>query len=170
MADKSRERNGVDLFSDYGLDERQKNTSSEIGFKCFKLANTIFIILTMLWCCIYLVDGMPAVHPAYCALSYFGAMIFLRCYYAVKASRLGVINQLTAFSSTTGGAVAILVCLAATVFFSAGVKLIGLDGAADTEFLAILFGLALISNVVMYICGKRNFKALDEQLEEDGEE
>ena len=37
MADKSRERNYVDAFSDYGLDERQIAIQNKIMTKCFKI-------------------------------------------------------------------------------------------------------------------------------------
>lgn len=37
MADKSRERNYVDAFSDYGMDERQIAIQNRIISKCFKI-------------------------------------------------------------------------------------------------------------------------------------
>ncbi len=170
MANKSRERNYVNLFSDYGLDERQKNLSAEVGFKCFKLASAVFTILTLVWIGVYTVDGMPEIHPAYSVLSYFAAIIFIRCLYAVRTSKLGVMNRITAFSSITGGIIVITVCLAVTAVCAALTAFNSSSMAEGTEFIAIIFGLCAISNIIMYICGKRNFKVLDVDSTDESEE
>ncbi len=168
MADKSRERNSVDLFSDYGLDERQKNISSEIGFRSFKLlVNRIIPIMTGAWLCFSLVEDMPRVHPAIIALSYYAAIMVSRWVYAVHASKAGVINQITAFSSTTGFAIVVTILLALVGLLAAGTALCTFSGAEDTEFLAVFFGILLIDTIVMYVCGKRNFRELDSQTEEE---
>ncbi len=169
MADKSRERNMVDLFSDYGLDERQKDLSNKIGFDCFRTANGFTVLLTAIWLAVSIVEGMPEIHPAFAALSYFGLMMIFRWVYAIRASKNGIINQITAFGSTTRTVIAEIILFAAIIIFS--IYSIFVDtGAEDTEFLAVFIAFLAIDRIVMYVCGKRNFKTLDEQTQEDEEE
>ncbi len=164
MADKSRERNSVDLFSDYGLDERQKSLSKELAAKSFRMLCLLVYVLTGLWTVIYfsITENIPFVFVGY---SYFAAAVFCYCYYAVKSAKLGLINQVTSFSFTTGNLfTAIFALVMAAIAFAF------MDKSIARIAIVAMFILISAEQFVLYFCGKQNFKALDKQAEEDDEE
>lgn len=165
-----KERNYADVFSDYGLDERQRSESVSIGFRCFRELYIITLILTALWFaadCI-IDESIPAVLTAG---SYFAAATVCYCIYAVRAAKAGVINGITAFSFSTGGlATAILTAVIALVY---GLGAAGQLEASDkmTNSLVISAACAMISaeHFVLYFCGIKNGKVLDAQSKEEDE-
>lgn len=165
---ETRERNHVDVFSNYGLDERQRRKSENIGFRCFRELYIVSIMLTVMWFFVSRLTGaeIPAI---FVAGSYFTAALVCYCVYAVRAAKSGVINGITAFSFTTGKlAAAIITALLAVVF---GLGAAGLLGASekmtDSFILAILCAMVSAENFVLYFCGMKNNKVLDEQNKED---
>lgn len=170
MKETKKERNYVDVFSDYGLDERQRSASSNIGFRCFRELYIVTLIITILW---YAADcfvdaEIPAVIVAG---SYFAAAIVCFCVYAVRAASAGVINGITAFSfSTLNLASAIFTAVIALVFAlsAAGVLSIS-DKATDAVVIAVFSAMLSAENFVLYFCGRKNNKVLDEQNKEEEE-
>lgn len=164
---ETRERNYVDVFSDYGLDERQRSKSENIGFRCFRELYIVSIMLTIVW---YFASRLTDIPVVLVAGSYFTAALVCYCVYAVRAAKSGVINGITAFSFTTGKlAAAIITALLAVVF---GLGAAGLLSASekmtDSLILAILCAMVSAVNFVCYFCGLKNNKVLDEQNREDG--
>lgn len=95
MADKSRERNYVDAFSDYGLDERQIAIQNKIMTKCFKILYYGVAVLTVIWIIVPIFADIQ-IPTAYVAASYFLLAVICSGIYAVQASRHGAINGITA--------------------------------------------------------------------------
>ncbi len=170
MADKSRERNTVGLYSDYGLDERQKAVSREIGLKSFRLIFTSMVLISMVWFIIEILFPEADISSAYTAASYFIAAVACQCYYGIRASKYGVINGITAFSIQTGGLFCAVIMTAGALWFGFGIRLAGIETESDNTLLAFLSAISAVNNYVMYFCGRRNDKALEEQSEEDGED
>lgn len=150
MSDKKKGRNYVSLYSDYGLDERQKSISNELGLKSFKVLSIVISLMTLVWLCLHMVEGMPELPRALTEVSFLAAVIVCRCFYAVKASKIGVINQISAFSYTTGGAVLIIILLILTVVFAVAAIIVP-SGAQDTWLIAVVFGILAAQNIVLYI-------------------
>ena len=165
MTDKSRERNYVDLFSDYGMDERQIAIQNKIIAKCFKLLYYSILVLTAVWLILNIAFQME-ISCGVMVISYFTAAIICQSVYAVIASRNGVINLMTATTESGGGTIIIDIIYAAALIinFSTGVF------NENTLILIILCVITLIGGVIKAVCAKRNFKALDEQGREDTEE
>ena len=160
----NKERTSVDLFSDYGLDERGRALAANIGFDSIKALFNSLIVLTILWAAIYGAKPELDVHFKYVMLSYLAVTVAVRCAYAIKAASLGVINGITAFLYTTGSVPKIIVItLAAALIFDSK---IALDGA----FLAFMCVLALVEEAVLYRCGKKDFAVHDGEASEEGEE
>ncbi|MDE7302091.1 MAG: hypothetical protein K2N60_02085 [Oscillospiraceae bacterium] len=169
MADKSRERNYVDMFSDYGLDERQKLINAEIGVKCFKTFFNGVLWLTVGWFILYI--GLEGVSfPfGYVALSYYMLASVCICAYAIKASKSGTINGIYAFSLTCRDITAVIMLAAIAVIIYI---MISQNRLADHKLICtgILIATALLKSIILQICGKRNFKVLDEKSADDTEE
>jgi len=174
MSNKSRERisSGLSsgLYSDYGLDERQKAVSREIGLKSFKLIFTVTMVISAVWILVGILFPKAEISFAYTALSYFAAAAACQCYYGIKASKYGVINGITAFSVQTGGLVCALMMTAGVLWFGFGARLAGIETGADNTLIALASAVSAINNYVMYFCGKRNDKVLEEQAKENEEE
>ena len=162
MADKSRERNSVDMFSNYGLDERQREISAKLGFRCFRMLYLGALVLTGMW---YLVYNAGSQMPyMYVAVSYLALAMLVYCIYAVYASKYGVINGISAFSFTVTERNTAIVCIIGAIIlpFTSLFE--------DPWLLSAVLVLAAIKSIVLYFCGKRNFKVLDEQMKEDEED
>ncbi|MBQ3161541.1 MAG: hypothetical protein IJC04_05385 [Oscillospiraceae bacterium] len=162
MADKSRERNSVDMFSNYGLDERQREISAKLGFRCFRMLYLGALVLTGVW---YLVYNAGSQMPyMYVAVSYLALAMLVYCIYAVYASKYGVINGISAFSFTVTERNTAIVCIIGAIIlpFTSLFE--------DPWLLSVVLVLAAIKSIVLYFCGKRNFKVLDEQMKEDEED
>lgn len=166
MADKSRERNRAGLYSDYGLDERQKAMSREIGLKSFKLIFTSTVLIFLGWFFIEILSPETDIPYAYTAASYLAAAVVCQCYYGIRASKYGVINGVASFSFQTGGLICALIMTAGVLWYGFGIKLAGMETESDTALLAAVSAIAAINNYVMYFCGKRNDKVLEEQSKE----
>lgn len=168
MKETKKERNYVTVFSDYGLDERQRSKSENIGFRCFRELYITSLIMTVGWYVIgCAVDAnIPVVIVAG---SYFAAAIVCYCIYALRAAKAGVINGITAFSFSTGSlAKAILTALLAIVFgLGAGHLISASDKMTDSIVLAVLCAMLSAENFVLYFCGLKNNKVLDEQNKEE---
>ncbi|MCM1329699.1 MAG: hypothetical protein NC253_09700 [Ruminococcus sp.] len=168
MSNKSRERNYVDAFSDYGMDERQIAVQNKIMSKCFKALFYGAAVLTCVWLILPTLTGLQ--FPAeYVAASYFLLAVICSNAYSIMASKHGAINGITATAWEGKGSIIIILFVALpllTRFF------------ADDEFkldppavtIIILSAAAVANAVVSHICGKRNFKALDGETDEDNEE
>lgn len=162
----NKERATVDLFSDYGLDERERALAANIGFESLKALFNSLIVLTILWAAIYGAEPELDIHFKYVMLSYLAVTVTVRCAYAIKAASLGVINGITAFSYTTGSVPKmIVITLAASALIIFDSK-IALDGA----FLAFMCVLALVEEAVLYWCGRKNFAVHDSESIEESEE
>lgn len=164
MKDKSRERNTAGVFSDYGLDERQKLIMANIGFKGFKLICYAIAFVTVIMLALYFWGiNVPF---QYAALVYYILMLIGMAAFEITASKYGVLNQIHSFSSTTGGLI--------TGFLLAGVAVFtivarSIRGTFDSEAVIVTI-ICVLTAVVQFIrcaCGKRNFKVLDEQNRED---
>lgn len=168
MKETKKERNYVTVFSDYGLDERQRSKSENIGFRCFRELYITSLIMTVVWYVISCVvdTTIPIVTVAG---SYFAAAIVCYCIYALRAAKSGVINGITAFSFSTGSlAKAILTALLAIVFgLGAGHLISASDKMTDCIVLAVLCAMLSAENFVLYFCGLKNNKVLDEQNKEE---
>ena len=166
MADKSRERNYVDMFSDYGLDERQIAIQNKIMKKCFKYSFTGSLVLTCVW--IMLGAAELAIPFTYTAVSYYILLIVCGIIHAVQASKNGVINGIAAAQISGKGQIAVIIFSTICIF-----------GRAFKEFetfnhywvsLVFMVVTTLIYAVVLHFCGKRNFKVLDEESTDDTDE
>ncbi len=169
MADKSRERNSAGLCSDYGLDERQKAVSREIGLKSFKLIFTVTALISIAWFMVGIFFPGIEISCAYTALSYWAATVTCQCYYGIKASKYGVINSIAAFSFKTGSLFIALFMTVFALWFGVVVRLADIE-MENTPLLAAISAIAAVNHYVMYFCGKRNDKVLEEQAKENEEE
>lgn len=168
MKETKKERNYVTVFSDYGLDERQRSKSENIGFRCFRELYITSLIMTVVWYVIGCVVD-TTIPIVIVAGSYFAAAIVCYCIYAFRAAKAGVINGITAFSfSTVSLAKAILTALFAIVFgLGAGHLISASDKMTDCIVLAVLCAMLSAENFVLYFCGLKNNKVLDEQNKEE---
>ena len=168
MKETKKERNYVTVFSDYGLDERQRRKSENIGFRCFLELYITSLTMTVVWYVISCVVD-TTIPIVIVAGSYFAAAIVCYCIYALRAAKAGVINGITAFSFSTGSlAKAILTALLAIVFGLGAAHLISAsDKMTDCIVLAVLCAMISAENFVLYFCGLKNNKVLDEQNEEE---
>lgn len=168
MKETKKERNYVTVFSDYGLDERQRSKSENIGFRCFRELYITSLIMTVVWYVISCVVD-TAIPIVIVAGSYFAAAIACYCIYALRAAKAGVINGIAAFSFSTGSlAKAILTALFAIVFgLGAGHLISASDKMTDCIVLAVLCAMISAENFVLYFCGLKNNKVLDEQNKEE---
>lgn len=158
---ENKQENINNLFSEYGLDERQKLLSMELGFKSFKLLYYIAAILTCVWMFVYLCIS-KAIPFSFVAGSYFIAAMICMCIYAARASKRGLINQPTSFYYTRNG-------LIAAIFYAFIALMYGFcltDNNAH-EFISIAAALGSIQHFILYFCGRRNFRVLEEQAKED---
>lgn len=162
MTNKSRERNNVDMFSNYGLDERQREISAKLGFRCFRMLYFGALVLTGVWYLIY--NAGNQIPFMYVAVSYLALAMLVYCIYAVYASKYGVINGKSAFSFTVTERNTAIVCIIGAIIlpFTSLFE--------DPWLLSLVLVLAAIKSIVLYLCGKRNFKVLDEQMKEDEED
>lgn len=169
MADKSRERNYVDMFSDYGLDERQKLINAEIGIKCFKSIFYGVLWLTVGWFILFIGLEGVTVPFGYVALSYYVIAAACICAYAVKASKNGTINGIYAFGLTCRSSTVGLMLAAIAVIIYIMIKQ---DRLTDHKLICtgILILAAMLKSIILYFCGKRNFKVLDEKSADDTDE
>ena len=168
MKETKKERNYVTVFSDYGLYERQRSKSENIGFRCFRELYITSLIMTVVWYVIGCVVD-TTIPIVIVAGSYFAAAIVCYCIYALRAAKAGVINGITAFSFSTGSlAKAILTALLAIVFgLGAGHLISASDKMTDCIVLAVLCAMLSAENFVLYFCGLKNNKVLDEQNKEE---
>ncbi len=168
MKETKKERNYVTVFSDYGLDERQRSKSENIGFQCFRELYITSLIMTVVWYVIGCVVD-TTIPIVIVAGSYFAAAIVCYCIYALRAAKAGVINGITAFSFSTGSlAKAILTAFLAIVFsLGAGHLISASDKMTDCIVLAVLCAMISAENFVLYFCGLKNNKVLDEQNKEE---
>lgn len=168
MKETKKGRNYVTVFSDYGLDERQRSKSENIGFRCFRELYITSLIMTVVWYVIGCVVD-TTIPIVIVAGSYFAAAIVCYCIYALRAAKAGVINGITAFSfSTVSLAKAILTTLFAIVFgLGAGHLISASDKMTDCIVLAVLCAMLSAENFVLYFCGLKNNKVLDEQNKEE---
>ena len=168
MKGTKKERNYVTVFSDYGLDERQRSKSENIGFRCFRELYIVSLIMTVVWYVISCVVD-TTIPIVIVAGSYFAAAIVCYCIYALRAAKAGVINGITAFSFTTGSlAKAIFTAVLAIVFgLGAGHFISASDKMTDCIVLAVLCAMLSAENFVLYFCGLKNNKVLDEQNKEE---
>lgn len=168
MKETKKERNYVTVFSDYGLDERQRRKSENIGFRCFLELYITSLTMTVVWYVISCVVD-TTIPIVIVAGSYFAAAIVCYCIYALRAAKAGVINGITAFSFSTGSlAKAILTALLAIVFgLGAGHLISASDKMTDCIVLAVLCAMISAENFVLYFCGLKNNKVLDEQNKEE---
>lgn len=168
MKETKKERNYVTVFSDYGLDERQRSKSENIGFRCFREFYITSLTMTVVWYVISCVVD-TTIPIVIVAGSYFAAAIVCYCIYALRAAKAGVINGITAFSFTTGSlAKAIFTAVLAIVFgLGAGHLISASDKMTDCIVLAVLCAMLSAENSVLYFCGLKNNKVLDEQNKEE---
>lgn len=168
MKETKKERNYVTVFSDYGLDERQRRKSENIGFRCFLELYITSLTMTVVWYVISCVVD-TTIPIVIVAGSYFAAAIVCYCIYALRAAKSGVINGITAFSFSTGSlAKAILTAFLAIVFgLGAGHLISASDKMTDCIVLAVLCAMISAENFVLYFCGLKNNKVLDEQNKEE---
>ncbi|MGN0696280.1 MAG: hypothetical protein ACI4J5_05890 [Oscillospiraceae bacterium] len=163
MADKSRERNSAGVFSDYGLDERQKLIMADIGFKGFKLMCYSVAFVTIVLLVLYMVKvNIPY---QYAALIYYTVMLIGMAAFELTASKYGVLNQVHSFSNTTGGLITGVMLLAAAAV-NIIVRTVKGTFNEETVIIVIICVLTAILQFIRCACGKRNFKVLDEQSEE----
>ncbi len=168
MKETKKEINYVTVFSDYGLDERQRSKSENIGFRCFRELYITSLTMTVVWYVISCVVD-TTIPIVIVAGSYFAAAVVCYCIYALRAAKAGVINGITAFSFSTGSlAKAIFTALLAIVFgLGAGHLISASDKMTDSIVLAVLCAMLSAENFVLYFCGLKNNKVLDEQNKEE---
>ena len=156
------------VFSDYGLDERQRSKSENIGFRCFRELYITSLTMTVVWYVISCVVD-TTIPIVIVAGSYFAAAVVCYCIYALRAAKAGVINGITAFSFSTGSlAKAIFTAVLAIVFgLGAGHLISASDKMTDCIVLAVLCAMLSAENFVLYFCGLKNNKVLDEQNKEE---
>lgn len=168
MKEAKKERNYVDVFSNYGLDERQRSASSNIGFRCFRELYIVTLIITILW---YAADCFvdTEIPVVFVIGSYFAAAIVCYCVYAVRAAKAGVINGITAFSfSTLNLASAIFTAFIALLFGLSAAGVLNItDKTTNAVVIAVFSEMLSAENFVLYFCGRKNSKVLDEQNKED---
>lgn len=167
MADKSRERNYVDAFSDYGLDERQTAIQNKIMTKCFKILYYGAAILTVIWLSVPILTEIQ-VPTAYVAASYFVLAVICSAVYAVQASRHGAINSITAFGWESKGQIIVPLF----VFTPLLIRMLTGNMEFDENIITIIaIGvLGVAYNIILHRCGKRNFKVLDGESPDDDDE
>lgn len=167
MADKSRERNYVDAFSDYGMDERQTAIQNKIMTKCFKILYYGVAVLTVIWMIVPIFAEIQ-IPTAYVAASYFLLAVICSGIYAVQASKHGAINGITATVWEGRGQI----ILSLFVLFPFFMRMLTEDIEFNENFITIIViaVAGVIYNVIIHFCGKRNFKALDEESSDDTEE
>lgn len=167
MADKSRERNYVDAFSDYGMDERQTAIQNKIMTKCFKILYYGVAVLTVIWI-IVPIFAENQIPTAYVAASYFLLAVICSGIYAVQASRHGAINGITATVWEGRGQI----ILSLFVLFPFLTRMLTEDIEFNENFITIIViaVAGIVYNVIIHFCGKRNFKALDEESADDTDE
>lgn len=167
MPDKSRERNYVDAFSDYGLDERQTAIQNKIMTKCFKILFYGVAILTCIWIFVpaFTEFSIPC---QYIALSYFLLATFCNIIYIIRASKHGAINGITAFSWKSKGQIVISLFVFAPLL----IRILTGNTEIDENIITIIVlgVLGVTYNIVMHFCGRRNFEVLDEEVTEDTDE
>ena len=168
MKETKKERNYVTVFSDYGLDERQRSKSENIGFRCFREFYITSLTMTVVWYVISCVVD-TTIPIVIVAGSYFAAAVVCYCIYALRAAKAGVINGITAFPFSTGSlAKAIFTAVLAIVFgLGAGHLISASDKMTDSIVLAVLCAMLSAENFVLYFCGLKNNKVLDEQNKEE---
>jgi|GEM_PF-5455178 len=164
---KNTTTSNADLFSNRGLDERQREMSDKIGYSCFRFLYNLIWLLSSIWCAVVGVSEIQ-MSILYVAFSYITAGCVSLCIYAIKTSKHGVMNYSAAVSfSSSGITTAIISAIAAVAL--AFIPL----GEISAKFGVIIpLSLAVFSveNIILYLCGKRNFKVLDEQMKEDKED
>lgn len=167
MPDKSRERNYVDAFSDYGLDERQTAIQNKIMTKCFKILYYGVAVLTVIWLAVPILAEIQ-VPTAYVAASYFVLAVICSAVYAVQASKHGAINGITAFSWKSKGQIVISLFVFAPLL----IRILTGNTEIDENIITIIVlgVLGVTYNIVMHFCGRRNFEVLDEEVTEDTDE
>ncbi|MDE5991957.1 MAG: hypothetical protein K2G87_02790 [Oscillospiraceae bacterium] len=168
MADKSRERNYVDAFSDYGLDERQISIQNKIMTKCFKILYYGAALLSVIWLIVPTLTGLQ-IPIEYVAASYF--LLAVICYnvYIIKASKHGAINGITATVWEGKASIILSLFVVVPILF----RMFSEAGREFNEAHIILIILAvgvIANNIIAHVCGKRNFKVLDEDSSDDTEE
>lgn len=168
MADKSRERNYVDAFSDYGMDERQTAIQNKIMTKCFKILYYGVAVLTVIWLSLPTLTGLQ-IPVEYVAASYFLLAIICFNVYIITASKHGVINGITA-TAWEGKSTIILSLFVAVPILTRMISEAGRGFSKDHIILIILAVGVLANNIIAHICGKRNFKALDEESTDNTDE
>lgn len=164
MADKTRERNSAGVFSDYGLDERQKLIMASIGFKGFRLMCYAIAAVTIVLLVLYFMEiNVPF---QYAVLAYYTVMLIGMAAFEITASKHGVLNPIHSFSNTTGGLITGFMLIGAMVL-NVAARIIkgGFDGR--TVIIAVVCTLTAVLQFIRCWCGKRNFKVLDEQNKED---
>ena len=168
MADKSRERNYVDAFSNYGLDERQIAIQNKIMTKCFKILYYGAALLSVIWTLVPTLTGLQ-IPVEYVAASYFLLAVICSNVYNIQASRHGAINGITATMWESRGSIIItlfvVVPLLIRFFTDDEMKL---DPPMIT--IIIIAAAAVMNSIITHVCGKRNFKTLDEESSDDTEE
>lgn len=168
MKETKKERNYVTVFSDYGLDERQRSKSENIGFRCFRELYIVLLIMTVVWYVIgCAVDAnIPVVIVAG---SYFAAATVCYCIYTLRAAKAGVINGITAFSFSTGSLVQAIAAavLAICLSINAAGSVYTVDKMINRIALIVLCAIFSAENFVLYFCGLKNNKVLDEQNKEE---
>lgn len=167
MADKSRERNYVDAFSDYGLDERQTAVQNKIMTKCFKILYYGTAVLSVIWLTVPILAEIQ-IPTAYVAASYFVLAVICSAAYAVQASKHGAINGITAFGWESKGQIVISLF----VFIPLLIGMLNEDAEFDENRITII-GIGILGvayNIILHFCGKRNFKVLDEDGADDTDE
>ena len=168
MADKSRERNYVDAFSNYGLDERQIAIQNKIMTKCFKILYYGAALLSVIWILVPTLTGLQ-IPVEYVAASYFLLAVICSNVYNIQASRHGAINGITATVWEGGSWIILSLFVVVPILFR-------MFSEAGREFneahitLIILAVGVIANNIIAHVCGKRNFKALDEESSDDTEE
>jgi hypothetical protein len=165
MTDKSRERNYVNLLSDYGLDERQKSEQNKLGLKVFRGIRIATAALYCLWV-IFLCLNNLSILSAWVAFSFDLVIEGFYCYYGVKASNLGIINGITSFSLKSKSNLMVVVFLMVFMVFAITKGLLG----KFTVFLIATSVVGITSQLILYFCAKRNDKVLDEQAVESEED
>ena len=167
MADKSRERNYVGIFSDYGLDERQIAIQNKIMTKCFKILYYSAIVLTTVWL-ILCVAFQLEISCGVAALSYLTAAMVSYSVYVISASKNGVINSMTA--TTNSCIVSVITRILYPAALIINMLLSSYLTLLNKIVLMIFWGITFIAEILEIICMKRNLKTLDEQGKEDNEE
>lgn len=168
MADKSRERNYVDAFSDYGMDERQTAIQNKIMTKCFKILYYGVAVLTVIWLGLPTLTGFQ-IPVEYVAASYFLLAVICSNAFIIKASKHGAINGITA-TAWEGKSTIILSLFVAVPILTRMISEAGKEFSKDHIILIILAVGVLANNIIAHLCGKRNFKVLDEESADDTDE